>query len=301
MNSIAFVTTLCCRSAARLMLRLVVILAVAASFLTPSLAQSDADLAKVRDLMERAEVLQEENDFSGAKVLYLEVEEYLLGKGLDHEISDSFYANFAVVSYNARDNALARRLAETYIARTGRSGQYRDRIDRVLVGVERAEQEKYRKDERLLAESRETLRMYPDGEYAEMILSNVGQHYLFGWGTPKDCGRAALWFNRAAEKGSALGAARLGDMYRIGLGLPRDDRKAIQWYERAIQLDNRHHSALNNLGVMHHLGRGTPRNAAKARTLFSDARAAGVPRSNLALPEGATPRWYSQATENHTC
>ena len=244
-------------------------------------------------------------DWKGAKRAYVEVEELTGLFGDTHRAnqyrSDSFFAEFAVLSYNAGDWALARRMAEIYIQRTGRSGKSRDRIDQVLAGVERAEREEYRKQARQLAENLETLRMYPDGEYADSIMSTIGQHHFWGRGTPRDCGRAATWFLEAARKGSDFAAGMLGDMYRIGLGVLPDYRKAIDWYERAIELNNRNYPALNDLGVMHHLGLGTPRNPAKARSLFSAARVMGVPRSNLALPENATPRWYSETMEAHTC
>lgn len=265
------------------------------------MSQTSSDVEKVRSLMERGGALEAQEKWKDAKLVYLELEEFVTSQWGAQNLADTFYANFAVVSLNAGDTAHARRLAQVYIDRTGSTGEYRDRVDQVLDAVERAENAEYRDYERRLKASLANVRQYPNGALINIEMSNIGLHYLFGRGTAKNCDRAAIWFADATNKGSSMGAEMLGDMHRIGLGVQQSYKRAIHWYERAIQLDNKSYRAMNNLGVMYHQGLGTPRDTAKAKSLFSSARSYPVPRANLALPAGATPRWFDSSMEAHTC
>lgn len=55
-----------------------------------------------------------------------------------------------------------------------------------------------------------------------------------GWGwVPQDYKRAADWFEKAAEQGSAEDQYRLGLLYYKGQGVPQDYKKAADWFEKA--------------------------------------------------------------------
>lgn len=90
---------------------------------------------------------------------------------------------------------------------------------------------------------------------------------------------------RQARGGSVLAASVLGTAYRKGFGVgpqaTRSTRTALKWFELAAKQGMPY--AQNELGEMHYLGHGTPRDAAKAKRYFEDAAAQGSMAARLNL------------------
>src|SRR5690606_17724572 len=63
---------------------------------------------------------------------------------------------------------------------------------------------------------------------------------------------AAVWYERAAEKGLALAQYRIGNMYEKGVGVERNLNKAKTWYKAAASQGNL--TAMHNLGVLYAMG-----------------------------------------------
>jgi hypothetical protein len=61
----------------------------------------------------------------------------------------------------------------------------------------------------------------------------VGEIHEKGLGVPPDYAKAADWYRRAADAGSARAAVNLGYLYEHGLGVPRDAAQATHWYRKA--------------------------------------------------------------------
>jgi uncharacterized protein len=57
----------------------------------------------------------------------------------------------------------------------------------------------------------------------------LGVVYAKGLGIPQDFVQAAIWFQRAANKGNADAQHSLGLMYANGLGVPLDYEVALMW------------------------------------------------------------------------
>ncbi len=88
-------------------------------------------------------------------------------------------------------------------------------------------------------------------------------------GVERDYGRAAYWFEQAADNGVANAAYNLGVLNHQGLGLDQNMDKAIGWYSRAAELG--HPEAQYNLGIAYIEGIGVQYDAAKAATYFENA------------------------------
>lgn len=87
---------------------------------------------------------------------------------------------------------------------------------------------------------------------------------------------------RAANSGSAEGAHRLGLVFAEGIGgTPRDDAKALSLFERAAALG--HHRAQINAGTLYFRGQGTPRDLIRARAWLEKAAAQEDPYALYAL------------------
>lgn len=71
----------------------------------------------------------------------------------------------------------------------------------------------------------------PDG------VNMVGRCHELGWGVPVNHAEAAVWYRRAAAKGSAWGAYNLGCMLLYGDG-ERDRAAALGWFRRSAEGGN---------------------------------------------------------------
>ena len=77
----------------------------------------------------------------------------------------------------------------------------------------------------------------PLAEQGDLTAQNyVGEIFEKGLGVPADHKAAAVWYQRAADKGFSRAAINLGVLYEQGLGVPKDPKQALGWYRRAAGL-----------------------------------------------------------------
>lgn len=134
----------------------------------------------------------------------------------------------------------------------------------------------------------------------------IGRMYHRGKGLPKDAGKAADWYLKAAQQGDAAAAARLGSMYRVGEGVPRDANQAAKWYALGASRGNA--LAQTGLGFMSMEGIGVPADFKAAAGWFNKATEQGDASAMLALgtlfelgkgvPKDVVQayKWYTLAT-----
>jgi localization factor PodJL len=131
-----------------------------------------------------------------------------------------------------------------------------------------------REAERLKAAAR-------NGDPAAFI--ELGTRYLEGKGAPRDPKAAALWFERAADFGSAPAQYRLGALYREGRGVERNTRMALKYFQTASDAGNAR--AMHNTAVLLAEGVNGSPDYAGASELFKKASELGIRDSqyNLAI------------------
>lgn len=134
----------------------------------------------------------------------------------------------------------------------------------------------------------------------------IGRLYQRGKGLPKDAGKAAEWYLKAAQQGDGAAAARLGSMYRIGEGVPRDANQAAKWYAMGAMKGNA--IAQTGLGYLSMEGAGAPADFKAAAGWFNKATDQGDASAMLALgtlfesgkgvPKDVVQayKWYALAT-----
>ncbi len=141
---------------------------------------------------------------------------------------------------------------------------------------------------------------YEKGDHSRAY--DVGFAFYHGiYGAPHDYRKAAEWFSKAAEKGSAPAAVMLGDMYSNGKGVKADAAAAAGWYRRAADKDYAQGQA--KLAGAYYNGEGVKRDMAAAALLYGKACESGqegAPCSRLGqmymLGEGVKPD-HQQALE----
>jgi len=69
-------------------------------------------------------------------------------------------------------------------------------------------------------------------------------------GTAQDYVQAAHWYRKAAEQSHGLAQLNLGTMHEMGQGMPRDEAKALLWIQTAANLGDA--GAQYKLGIRHH-------------------------------------------------
>lgn len=82
----------------------------------------------------------------------------------------------------------------------------------------------------------------------------IGQAFLLGSGAPKDYGKAAEWYTRAAESGNREAQNELGFMYFVGKGVERDVEKGADYFLRAAYKGLA--IAQYNVGIIYYTGNG---------------------------------------------
>ncbi|MGI9250836.1 MAG: tetratricopeptide repeat protein [Pseudohongiellaceae bacterium] len=101
---------------------------------------------------------------------------------------------------------------------------------------------------------------------------NLGSLYYRGQeGVPQDFTEAGRWYRLAAEQDSIFAQYRLGEMYRNGEGVPQDYAEAMRWYQLTIGYPLTQYS----LGEMHKGGQGMPQDDVEAYIWFSLSAASG--------------------------
>ena len=104
-------------------------------------------------------------------------------------------------------------------------------------------------------------------------------------GYKKDLKKAKFWFEKGAAAGDAGSMVNLGFMHNHAMGVPKDYKKALELYRKAADLGDG--QAMHNIGYMYRHGQGVPKDPKKAeewtRKGDPDLKARGLPTS------GATP------------
>ena len=98
--------------------------------------------------------------------------------------------------------------------------------------------------------------------------------YTEGEGVPADLEKAAVWYQKAANKGLPPAQYRLASLYEKGRGVEKDTAKARAWYSQAAQAGNA--KAMHNLAVLYAEGGGEEPDYAKAAMWFESAANYGV-------------------------
>ena len=104
---------------------------------------------------------------------------------------------------------------------------------------------------------------------------NAAAHFRDGWryeqgdGVPKDLGKAAELYQKAADQGYASAQYNLGLLYERGRGVSEDLGKAAELYQKAA--DQGYASAQYNLGLLYERGLGVSEDLEKARELYQKA------------------------------
>ncbi len=112
-------------------------------------------------------------------------------------------------------------------------------------------------------------------------LFEVASRYAEGRGVDADSREAAVWYERAAERGLAVAQFRVAAFYERGQGVTADRAKALSWYERAAEQG--HVQAMHNLAVLYSEGVGGTPDYAAATRWFALAAEHGVRDSQYNL------------------
>ncbi|WP_269583346.1 peptidoglycan-binding protein [Roseibium sp. Sym1] len=102
----------------------------------------------------------------------------------------------------------------------------------------------------------------------------VGVKYTEGNGVAPDLTKAAVWYQKAADKGLAPAQYRLASLYEKGRGVEKDVPKAKAWYSKAAEAGNA--KAMHNLAVLFAEGGGGQPDYAAAAKWFEAAANYGV-------------------------
>jgi len=164
------------------------------------------------------------------------------------------------------------------------------------------------------------LRAFDEGAYAEAReiwrgLANAGNvKAQYGLGVlyerglgdiPRNYGRAAHWYARAAGEGHSAARNNLALMYANGLGVERSPERAVRLWTQAAE--DGHAMAQFNLGLAYSRGEGVEPDNAAARKWFRRAAAQDLPRAQHALGQmhrlgvgvakdpGKALAWYRRA------
>src|SRR5262249_36192149 len=82
---------------------------------------------------------------------------------------------------------------------------------------------------------------------------DLGSLYYNGERGPKDLGKAADLYQKAADRGNAGAQNNLGLLYQSGEGVPQDLGKAAELYQKAA--NQGYVYAQNNLGLLYYNGK----------------------------------------------
>ena len=90
---------------------------------------------------------------------------------------------------------------------------------------------------------------------------------------PQDYAKALEWFQHAADKGHVGALNDIGVMHELGQGVPKNPATAVEWYRKAASQNY----ALGhyNLGRAYESGNGVPKNYSEALKAFRRAARMG--------------------------
>ena len=95
--------------------------------------------------------------------------------------------------------------------------------------------------------------------------------------------KAVHWWKQAAEQGHAPAQVDLGLMHQIGVGTPRNLVEAQRCYLAAAEQGNA--SGLHNLAYLYRRGNGVERDASQAAAWYLQAAQQGIAHSKSAIHE----------------
>ena len=104
-------------------------------------------------------------------------------------------------------------------------------------------------------------------------MERMGGMYRDGYGVERDYGKAMQWYKRAMDAGDLTAIASIGWLYYHGLGVQRNELEALRWYQLAA--DKGGHEGMNNLGHLYLNGIGVDRNIPRAIELFEKSAKLG--------------------------
>jgi len=115
------------------------------------------------------------------------------------------------------------------------------------------------------------------------ILNILGTRYEKGDGVPKNLGKAAELYKKAADQGHADAQCNLALLYQNGEGVRKDLRKAVELFQKAAALG--YARGQFDVGLLYYAGEGVPKDLAAAAQLFQKAadQEYAPAQSNLAL------------------
>jgi len=106
----------------------------------------------------------------------------------------------------------------------------------------------------------------------EQCLLKLGYLSYLGVGMPRDASTAAIYYTKAADKGSVLAKYYLADLYRFGVGVEKNQQKAFELYSKVINSDTlneeRRNDARAKLGIYYLQGGVVSKDAFMAVSLF---------------------------------
>ena len=118
----------------------------------------------------------------------------------------------------------------------------------------------------------------------------LGWHYEYGLGLPKNLTEAARRYRLAAERGKATAMKCLGQLYEEGKGVLENWIEAAKWYQKSAELADPYGEAA--LANAYQFGIGVPQNRKLAILWHQRAAAAGIAES------ARFARWLQDPTNN---
>ena len=109
---------------------------------------------------------------------------------------------------------------------------------------------------------------------------NIGYHFNFGIGVPKDYDLAIYWYTLAAKAGDAYAMTNLGKLYSEKDGPKWDGIKAVRWFKKAVAKGETW--AMGELGHCLLCGECAGKDVKRARSLLENAVAANPDRRDFA-------------------
>lgn len=109
----------------------------------------------------------------------------------------------------------------------------------------------------------------------------MGTAFDEGLGRPVDPAQAALWHQRAADRGHVLGSHNMGNQLSAGRGIVENPEEAVRWWRVAAEQGD----AITQLrlGEAYEAGRGVVMNLDSARLWYEQSAAAGNVQARQAL------------------
>ena len=181
-------------------------------------------------------------------------------------VSPSPSIDAAIVAYQTQQYATALKLFEAAARKGNPEAQY------TLGFMYRDGRGTKRDDVKAMAWYRKSAEQgYAPAEY------NLGLMYAQGDGTKPDPATAQNWFRRAADHGSVEAKVKLAEM----AVLEEKFEEAFLWFSKAADQDDA--DAAFNVGSLYYVGRGVPKDEAKATEYYRKAARLGMPEAKDVL------------------